>query len=84
MFEQETKVAKQAKTKKSNIYKAVTQIAPMGAQLQPSIEHTDYVRAKTQAGAKKIVADARITVSLATQDDLLSLAKITALEGQDD
>lgn len=65
-------------TKKPNIYKVTTTTAPADGttNVQTSV---DYVRAKTRAGAIGIVADKRIQCEIATQEDLLALAKIAVL-----
>ena len=60
--------------KKLNIYKVVTVIDDT-----PPFTRTDYVRAKTLAGAAKIVADKYVVATLATQEDLLALAKVAVI-----
>ena len=90
MFEQERKVSKRKgstpqvegaapKAKKLNIYKVVTHFP--GKEEADHEDHTttDYVRAKTLTGAAKIVADKYVVASLATQEDLLALAKIAVI-----
>ena len=84
MFEQEVKVKKkdpampirEAAPKKLHIYKVVTTIPEA---VEDSFVRTDYVRAKTLAGAAKIVADKYVVASLATQEDLLALAKVAVI-----
>lgn len=95
MFEQEIKVSKkkvvqqdpamqmpEAAPKKLHIYKVITTIEQSPNKDNPigqPIRHTDYVRAKTLAGAAKIVADRYVVASLATQEDLLALAKVAVI-----
>ena len=67
------------KAKKLNIYKVVTTIEKAGGNEHLPVERTDYVRAKTLVGAAKIVADKFVVASLATQEDLLALAKIAVI-----
>lgn len=80
MFEQERKVRKKDPAmpmpqKKLNIYKVVTQFE----NALGNADRTDYVRAKTLAGAAKIVADKYVVATLATQEDLLALAKVAVI-----
>ena len=80
MFEQENvmaKAKKETKVKKQHIYK-VTTTAKDGEEDHVKV---DYVRAKTKAGAEKIIrdkldAERTITAAVATQDDLLALTTI--------
>ena len=86
MFEQERKVKKRKEAdpampmpaKKLNIYKVVTTIAQSTDGIE-NCDRTDYVRAKTLAGAAKIVADKYVVATLATQEDLLALAKVAVI-----
>lgn len=87
MFEQENRVGKkrEVKEKKSNVYKVVTRIKiaqPDGAHTDP-FERTDYVRAKTSAGAVKLikaqVVSIECTAIVPTQDDLIALAGVAVV-----
>ena len=69
--------------KKLNIYRVVTSFVRPNEEALPAAR-VDLVRAKTKQGAKNFVADMTITVSVATQDDLLLLAgKVKVLEAVD-
>lgn len=69
---------KSTKDKRLNVYKVVTNI-PGAEQEHPGLQQTDYVRAKTKAGAAALVAKRYISASLATQDDLLVLAGVAVI-----
>lgn len=84
MFEQERKVKKKDPAmpmpqKKLNIYKVATIINGSADDGPVLNERIDYVRAKTLAGAAKIVADKYVVATLATQEDLLALAKVAVI-----
>lgn len=81
------KAKKEAAPKKLNIYKVMTIIhVDPGNPDADTVERTDYVRAKTSAGAAKIVKEKAVAVTSiavkASQEDLLALAKVAVLGEQ--
>ena len=74
------KDTKAATPKRLNIYKVVTKLPEGGPGTSPT-ERTDYVKAKTKAGAIAMVAAEHITADLAQTEDLLKLANITVKGG---
>lgn len=65
--------------KKLNIYVVTTKFIGKSDTDHENHERVDYVRAKTLAGAKATIADQYVTAKLATQEDLIKLAKVAVV-----